>query len=167
MDKKEKTAKQEEEIKVEGRSEEKAASEEQPKGQETPKHEEKEEESELQKIQQELAEQKDTRAEEHGDRHGRPGSERGRGTYLQQIHDHIGTEWRESHRNPRATAEHRLSRGHRRHPGSGRREERQDSGLRTDRIYAERQSDTSCQSSGGRINDKKGRKWRNVIITRC
>lgn len=59
MDKKEKTAKQEEEIKVEGRSEEKAASEEQPKGQETPKHEEKEEESELQKIQQELAEQKD------------------------------------------------------------------------------------------------------------
>ena len=59
MDKKEKTAKQEEEIKVEGRSEEKAASEEQPKGKETPKHEEKEEESELQKIQQELAEQKD------------------------------------------------------------------------------------------------------------
>ena len=59
MDKKEKTAKKEEEIKVEGRSEEKAASEEQPKGQETPKHEEKEEESELQKIQQELAEQKD------------------------------------------------------------------------------------------------------------
>ena len=59
MDKKGKTAKQEEEIKVEGRSEEKAASEEQPKGQETPKHEEKEEESELQKIQQELAEQKD------------------------------------------------------------------------------------------------------------
>ena len=59
MDKKEKTAKQEEEIKVEGRSEKKAASEEQPKGQETPKHEEKEEESELQKIQQELAEQKD------------------------------------------------------------------------------------------------------------
>ena len=59
MDKKEKTAKQEEEIKVEGRSEEKAASEEQPKEQETPKHEEKEEESELQKIQQELAEQKD------------------------------------------------------------------------------------------------------------
>lgn len=59
MDKKEKTAKQEEEIKVQGRSEEKAASEEQPKGQETPKHEEKEEESELQKIQQELAEQKD------------------------------------------------------------------------------------------------------------
>lgn len=59
MDKKEKTAKQEEEIKVEGRSEEKAASEEQPKGQESPKHEEKEEESELQKIQQELAEQKD------------------------------------------------------------------------------------------------------------
>ena len=59
MDKKEKTAKQEEEIKVEVRSEEKAASEEQPKGQETPKHEEKEEESELQKIQQELAEQKD------------------------------------------------------------------------------------------------------------
>ena len=59
MDKKEKTAKQEEEIKVQGRSEEKTASEEQPKGQETPKHEEKEEESELQKIQQELAEQKD------------------------------------------------------------------------------------------------------------
>ncbi|MCL1616792.1 nucleotide exchange factor GrpE [Bacteroides sp. ET71] len=59
MDKKEKTIKEEEEIKVEGRSEEKAASEEQPKGQETPKHEEKEEESELQKIQQELAEQKD------------------------------------------------------------------------------------------------------------
>ena len=44
---------------MQGRSEEKAASEEQPKGQETPKHEEKEEESELQKIQQELAEQKD------------------------------------------------------------------------------------------------------------
>ena len=59
MDKKEKTIKEEEEIKVEGRSEEKAASEEQPKGQETPKHEEKEEESELQKVQQELAEQKD------------------------------------------------------------------------------------------------------------
>ncbi len=59
MDKKEKTIKEEEEIKVEGRSEEKAASEEQPKGQETPKHEEKEEGSELQKIQQELAEQKD------------------------------------------------------------------------------------------------------------
>ena len=59
MDKKEKTIKEEEEIKVEDRSEEKAASEEQPKGQETPKHEEKEEESELQKIQQELAEQKD------------------------------------------------------------------------------------------------------------
>ena len=59
MDKKEKTIKEEEEIKVEGRSEKKAASEEQPKGQETPKHEEKEEESELQKIQQELAEQKD------------------------------------------------------------------------------------------------------------
>lgn len=59
MDKKEKTIKEEEEIKVQGRSEEKAASEEQPKGQETPKHEEKEEESELQKIQQELAEQKD------------------------------------------------------------------------------------------------------------
>lgn len=59
MDKKEKTAKQEEEIKVQGRSEEKTASEEQPKEQETPKHEEKEEESELQKIQQELAEQKD------------------------------------------------------------------------------------------------------------
>ena len=59
MNKKEKTIKEEEEIKVEGRSEEKAASEEQPKGQETPKHEEKEEESELQKIQQELAEQKD------------------------------------------------------------------------------------------------------------
>ena len=59
MDKKEKTIKEEEERKVEGRSEEKAASEEQPKGQETPKHEEKEEESELQKIQQELAEQKD------------------------------------------------------------------------------------------------------------
>lgn len=59
MDKKEKTIKEEEEIKVEGRSEEKAASEEQPKEQETPKHEEKEEESELQKIQQELAEQKD------------------------------------------------------------------------------------------------------------
>ena len=59
MDKKEKTIKEEEEIKVEGRSKEKAASEEQPKGQETPKHEEKEEESELQKIQQELAEQKD------------------------------------------------------------------------------------------------------------
>lgn len=59
MDKKEKTIKEEKEIKVEGRSEEKAASEEQPKGQETPKHEEKEEESELQKIQQELAEQKD------------------------------------------------------------------------------------------------------------
>lgn len=59
MDKKEKTIKEEEEIKVEGRSEEKAASEEQPKGQETPKHEEKEEDTELQKIQQELAEQKD------------------------------------------------------------------------------------------------------------
>ena len=59
MDKKEKTIKEEEEIKVEGRSEKKAASEEQPKGQETPKHEEKEEESELQKVQQELAEQKD------------------------------------------------------------------------------------------------------------
>ncbi|HIZ00815.1 MAG TPA: nucleotide exchange factor GrpE [Candidatus Bacteroides merdipullorum] len=59
MDKKEKTAKQEEEIKVQGRSEEKTASEEQPKEQETPKHEEKEEDTELQKVQQELAEQKD------------------------------------------------------------------------------------------------------------
>ena len=59
MDKKEKTAKQEEEIKVQGRSEEKTALEEQPKEQETPKHEEKEEDTELQKVQQELAEQKD------------------------------------------------------------------------------------------------------------